>query len=264
MGEADLNTAAGGVVGLGNIRVVLVEPSHPGNVGAVARAMKTMGLSSLWLVRPQGLPSAEATARASGADDLLHRARHADSLGEALTGCTVVAGSSARRRGIEWPEQGPRECARTLVAGAGTDPVALVLGRERSGLTNGELEQCNLLVRIPANPEYSSLNLAAAAQVFCYELRQAFLEEGEAPAQEREPFDAPATHDQVSGLLAHLEQVLVQTHFLDPAEPKFLMRRMSRLFRRADLEKTEVNILRGFLAAVARGTFPPPGGEGRD
>ena len=263
MGDADLTTGSGTTAVLDRVRVVLVEPSHPGNVGAVARAMKTMGLTGLWLVRPEGLPSAEATARASGADDVLHRARHVDSLGEALAGCTVVAGSSARRRGIEWPERGPRECAHTLVAAAASDPVALVLGRERSGLTNGELELCNLLVRIPANPEYSSLNLAAAAQVFCYEVRQASLETA-APAAERAPFEAPASHDEVSGLLEHLERVLVQTRFLDPDEPRLLMRRMSRLFRRADLERTEVNILRGFLAAVARGTFPPQGGEGKD
>jgi tRNA/rRNA methyltransferase/tRNA (cytidine32/uridine32-2'-O)-methyltransferase len=259
LGDADLTTASAPSTALDRVRVVLMEPSHPGNVGAVARAMKTMGLTGLWLVRPQGLPSAEATARASGADDVLHRARRVETLEEAVAECTLVVGSSARRRGIDWPELEPRECGRALVAAARSGPAALVLGRERSGLSNEELDRCDRLVRIPANPDYSSLNLAAAAQVFCYELRRVWLEARDEPPPPA-PFDAPATHAQVSGLLAHLEQVFVQTHFLDPQEPKLLMRRMSRLLRRADLEQTEVNILRGFLAAVARGTFPPPGG----
>ena len=283
---------------LRNIRFVLVEPSHPGNIGAVARAMKTMGLSRLALVRPEQFPSAEATARASGADDVLYHATLFDDLPSALADCVLTVGTSARRRTLEWPELSPREAAPVLLEAAARGPVGVVLGRESSGLTNGELERCQYLLRIPANPEYSSLNLAAAAQVVAYELRVAALAATAAGSTEDiaaaevarvagvagpDPLtegrtspqaeDArPATAAELEGLLAHLEETATAIGFLDPAAPRYLMRRLWRLFHRARLDRTEVNILRGFLKAVllaARLTpprcpsgppDPPPGG----
>lgn len=235
---------------LDNVRVVLVEPSHPGNIGAVARAMKTMGLGRLVLVGPRGFPSAEATARASGADDVLHRARVVDALPAAVADCHLVLGTSARRRTLEWPELTPREAARALLDAAAGGPVAVVFGRERTGLTNAELERCHFLLRIPANPAYSSLNLAAAVQVVAYELRATASGGGDggtaAGAGEA------ATAEEVEGLLAHFEETAVQVGFLDPAEPKLLMRRLWRLINRARLSRSEVNILRGFLKATQR------------
>ncbi len=158
-----------------NIRVVLVEPSHPGNIGAVARAMKTMRLKHLYLVKPADYPCAEATARASGADDVLYAAQVVESLPQAVSDCVLTVGASARRRGIPWPELGVREWAERTIEVAASAEVALVLGRENSGLSNDELERCNFLVRIPANPQYSSLNVAAAAQVLCHEIHMAAL-----------------------------------------------------------------------------------------
>ncbi len=155
------------------VRVVLVETSHPGNIGAAARAMKTMGLTQLALVRPRHYPSAEASARASGATDLLDQAGVFDTLPEALDGCGLVIGASARQRALPWPLIAPRECGRRVVEAASRGEVGLVFGREQSGLTNDELQRCNLLVQIPANPAYSSLNLAMAVQVIAYEIRVA-------------------------------------------------------------------------------------------
>ena len=155
---------------LANIRIVLVNTSHPGNIGACARAMKTMGLSALTLVQPKIFPSAEAIARAAGAEDILDNASVCDSLGQALSGCVLVIGSSARARTIEWPLLIPRECASRLVQEAAHAPVALVFGREHSGLSNEELDRCHFLTRIPANPAFASLNIASAVQVFAYEI----------------------------------------------------------------------------------------------
>lgn len=258
---------------LTNVRFVLVEPSHPGNVGGVARAMKTMGLSRLALVRPEQFPSAEATARASGADDVLYHAALFEDLSAAVADCVLTVGTSARRRTLEWPELSPREAATVLLEAAALGPVAVVLGRESSGLTNAELERCQYLLRIPANPEYSSLNLAAAAQVVAYELRVAAMGTalpatgGRATAagidrqvgavSRPEGLAAPqdvgvtvATAAELEGLLAHLEETATAIGFLDPAAPRYLMRRLWRLFHRARLDRTEVNILRGFLKAV--------------
>ena len=274
---------------LAQVRFVLVEPSHPGNIGGVARAMKTMGLARLALVNPQVFPSAEATARASGADDVLYHAAVLADFPAAVADCQLVVGTSARRRTLEWPELSPREAAAVLLEAAAGGPVAVAFGRESSGLTNAEMERCQYLLRIPASPEYSSLNLAAAAQVVAYELRVAAL--GGAPAgvpaggspggQSGAPEGAPpggpeaappATAAEMEGLLAHLEETARKIGFLDPAAPRYLMRRLWRLFQRARLDRTEVNILRGFLKAVllaARLTpprcpsgppDPPPGG----
>lgn len=237
---------------LTNVRIVLVETSHPGNIGAAARAMKTMGLRSLWLVRPAQFPHADATARASGADDVLAEARVCASLSEALAGCRLVAGASARQRRLAWPEAGPREAAPRLVAEADEGPVALVFGRESSGLTNDELAHCHLLVHIPANPDYSSLNLAAAVQVLSYELAIA-TSRGALPqvaADAEQP--VPVGADQMARFYEHLERVLIELEFLDPQHPKHLMRRLKRLFNRARPDETEMNVLRGILTAVQR------------
>lgn len=231
---------------LANIRVVLCQTSHPGNIGAAARAMKTMGLSDLVLVRPKKFPHAEAEAMASGATDILAEARICDTLEQALAGCAVVVGLSARRRELTHEQVSAREAAGRAVAIAHNQPVALVFGTEMSGLSNAELIQCQLLAMIPANPEYSSLNLAAAVQILAYEVRQAAI----APAQAETPPFPLAQHDEVEGFLQHLEQTLVDIRFLDPASPKRLMPRLRRLFARARLEKEEVNILRGILKAV--------------
>jgi tRNA (cytidine32/uridine32-2'-O)-methyltransferase len=229
------------------LRIVLVETSHPGNIGAAARAMKTMCLSELVLVNPAEFPHADASARASGAVDLLERARVVKTLDEALAGCALVAGTSARRRGLGPPELMPRECVqRVYAAAAGGQETALVFGRERTGLTNEELGRCHLLVNIPSNPEYGSLNLAAAVQVLGYEY---MLAAGSAPAPVEQD-TTPATAEEMERLYEHLESAALATGFLDPANPKHLMRRLRRLFNRAQPDQNEVHILRGLLSAL--------------
>ncbi len=230
------------------IRVVLVETSHPGNIGAVARAMKNMCLHRLHLVRPQQFPHAEATSRASGADDLLAHAQVCDSLDEALAGCSLVIGASARLRSIAWPLLDPRECADQVFAHLPEGEVALVFGREASGLTNEELERCHYLVHIPANPDYASLNVSAAVQVVCYELRMAArAERGEALPQDQRPL---ATSEELEGFMGHLEQTLIDLEFLDPAQKETMLRRLRRLFLRARMDRNEINLLRGALKAA--------------
>lgn len=232
---------------LSSIRIVLVNTSHPGNIGACARAMKTMGLGELYLVQPKLFPSDEATARAAGADDILLNARVCDSLEQALNGCVLVVGASARTRTIEWPELTPRACAAQLVQEAAQGAVALVFGREHSGLSNEELDCCHYLTRIPANPAFASLNIAAAVQIFAYEI---LLAQGQAPSAAGE--HTPAGTEQMELFYAHLEQVLVQTGFLNPRVPKKLMRRLRRLFGRARPDQNEINILRGMLTEIER------------
>jgi TrmH family RNA methyltransferase len=236
-------------------RIILIQTSHPGNIGASARAMKTMGLTDLRLVNPARYPSAEATAMASGADDMLARTPVHDSLDDALEGCRLVLGTSARRRSLRWPELTPREGAEALVEAAALGPVALLFGREQSGLSNEELDRCQSLVTIPADEAYSSLNLAAAVQVLSYELRLAALarEDRSRPAGELPPEDRPATAEVLEGLYGHMEETLVRLEFLDPNNPRHLMRRLRRLFARAEPTVNEVNILRGILTAAAKG-----------
>jgi len=230
------------------IRFVLVETTHPGNIGAVARAMKTQGLRRLDLVRPRHFPNAEALAMASGADDLLANSRIHDDLVQALTGCRLVVGSSARLRTVEWPLLEPGDCARLLLEEAAKGDVALVLGRESSGLTNQELALCHYLVHIPVNPKFSSLNLAAAAQVFAYEIHRTLRErEGvrlQGPVREVAPAEL------MEGFHQHLAQALVDLGFSDPEQSRKLSRRLRRLFNRARPDLMELNILRGILSAA--------------
>ncbi len=228
-----------------NIRIVLINTSHPGNIGAAARAMKVMELSTLYLVEPKSFPSAEATARASGADDLLADAVVCRTLPEALAGCRLVIGTSARSRNIAWPLLTPRESALKLTAESAHGEVALVFGREHSGMTNEELECCHELVNIPSNPQYSSLNLAAAVQILAYELMLA----GGAEKPDAEVREL-ATADEMESFYGHLETTLTELQFLDPNHPRKLMRRLRRLFNRAAPDKTEMNILRGVLSAA--------------
>ena len=232
---------------LSNIRIVLVETTHPGNIGAVARAMKTMGMGSLYLVKPKIFPSAESTARASGADDILEQARVCGDLVQALEGCRLVVGTSARRRTVEWPELAPRQSAQRMLAEAARGPVALVFGRESSGLSNAELERCHFLAHIPTNPDFSSLNIASAVQLFAYELYQPSV--AGAPAEAVEERDV-AGAEALEGLHQHMTRTLVEIGFADPQQSKKLMRRLRRLFNRARPDRDELNILRGILSTA--------------
>lgn len=231
------------------IRMVLVHTTHPGNIGAVARAMKTMGLTDLTLVAPKYFPHDEATARAAGATDILERANVVSSFDEAIADCGLVLGASARKRTIPWPEWDAREASRQAIARAQSARVAMVLGAERVGLTNDQLDRCHALVRIPANPEYASLNIAAAAQVLAYELHMALLERNVAtPVTPTE--NVPAPVEDLERFYEHLRQTMIDVKFLDPENPRQLMRRVRRLFNRALPDTMELNILRGILAAV--------------
>jgi len=233
---------------LARIRCVLVETTHTGNLGAAARALKTMGLTRLELVKPRHPLDAEALARAAGADDLLQRAgTHQDLVG-ALTGCRLVIGASARQRAVEWPLLEPPAAARLLLAEAAAGEVALVLGRESSGLTNEELARCHYLVQIPTNPEFSSLNVAAAVQVLAYEIRRAW-REGQGERTRDEPRDL-ATAEAMDAFHDHLARTLVQIGFRDPEQSSRLLLRLRRLFNRARPDWIEINILRGILSAA--------------
>jgi tRNA/rRNA methyltransferase len=232
---------------LKNIRVVLCETAHPGNIGAAARALKTMGLGGLHLVAPGRFPDPQAEWLASGATDVLRRARVHQSLDDALAGSALNVACTARPREIAVPMVTAREAAARIVEVARSQPVALVFGNETFGLTAVEVGKCQLLAAIPANPEYSSLNIAAAVQVFAYELRLAAL--GAAPRGGKTRI--LATHEELERFYEHLERAMVENGFLNPEHPKKLMPRLRRLFGRARLEKEEVNILRGVIKALA-------------
>ncbi|MCJ0825985.1 RNA methyltransferase [Luteimonas sp. 50] len=236
------------------IRVVLVGTQHPGNIGSAARAMKTMGLSRLALVAPERYPHADADALAAGADDVLAAASLHETLAAAVADCRLVLGCTARSRRIALPEQSPREAAARALAEAGRGAeVALVFGRERTGLDNDELQLCHGAVHIPANPDYSSLNLAAAVQVLAYELRMAWLQPGAvvespAPAAAGEP----ASHAQLEGLFAQLAETLEAIDFHKGRAPQSALRKLRRLFLRSGLDAREVRLLRGVLADAQR------------
>jgi TrmH family RNA methyltransferase len=231
---------------LANIKIVLVETSHPGNIGAVARAMKNMAVDNLCLVNPKVFPSADATARASGADDILANAKVYSNLPEAIADCQLVLGASARCRSISWPELTPRECAEKVIIREPGNKVAIVFGRENSGLKNHELDLCHFLLRIPCNSEYSSLNIAAAVQVICYEL---FVAAGvQENSRVGDKGDIPlASAEQMESFYGHLHQALVDIGFMHPDQSKSIMRRLRRIYNRNQLDTKELDILRGIL-----------------
>jgi len=248
-GAEDSKTAASA---LDNLRIVLVRTQHPGNIGATARAMKTMGLSDLVLAAPQRPPDEQSEAMASGAGDVLEGLRQFDTLAEAVADCHRAVGVSARRRGISLDVHDARDWAQTWgPTAADGGRTALVFGAERTGLTNEELALCQAAVQIAANPEYSSLNLAQAVQILGYECRMAVVG-GVPPSKRRRPAD----HATMEGVYQHLEAVLVEVGFLDPAYPRHLMRRMRRLLARAEPDKVEANILRGMFSAVQKSRRP--------
>lgn len=247
---------------LQNIRVVLVGTTHPGNIGGAARAMKNMGLSRLVLVDPRIFPSPDADARASGATDILEGAQVVATLEEALVGCRLVLGTSARDRSLPWPMLDPRASGEKVIeqAGEGAE-VALVFGREHAGLTNEELQRCHFHVHIPSDPTFSSLNLAAAVQVLSYEVRVAWLaaaEQGEASGPASAHNAELATMDEMEGFYTHLEATLVAIGFLDPEKPRHLMARLRRLYGRSEVERSELSILRGVLTETQKAARGEP------
>ncbi|NOS87010.1 MAG: RNA methyltransferase [Methylococcaceae bacterium] len=230
---------------LSHIKIVLVETTHPGNIGAVARAMKNMGMDQLRLVAPKTFPSADATSRASGADDVLAKAGVYDTLSAAIADCQLVIGASARCRTISWPELTPRECAGQTVHNP-EQQVAILFGRENSGLKNHELDLCHYLLRIPCNSQYSSLNIAAAVQVVCYEL---FVAAGvEQPLAVGDKDKVPkASAQQLESFYGHLHETLIDIGFMHPDKSKSIMRRLRRIYNRIQLDTKELDILRGIL-----------------
>ena len=233
---------------LDNVRVILSSPSHPGNIGAVARAMKTMGLGSLYLVNPKSFPDKEAERRSAGAWDVLNSTKVCTNLNEALSGTTLAAAVTARQRNLSLDVFDPRQGARKILSQAGKSPVAVVFGTETSGLTSDEISKCQFMVHIPANPEYSSLNLASAVQVMTYELRMALPNIEEYPPTLGEL----ASHDEIELFYRHFENTMINSGFLDPKSPKLLMQRIRRLYSRTNLEKKEISILRGILTSFEK------------
>jgi tRNA (cytidine32/uridine32-2'-O)-methyltransferase len=239
---------------LDNIRIVLVNTNTPGNIGGVARAMKNMGLSRLYLVEPREYPHPEAEWRAASAVDVLDGAVVTGSLDEAIADCQFVVGTSARGRRIPWPLLDARQCAARIGEASGGEQVAVLFGREDRGLTNDELQLCNLHLNIPTAQEYSSLNLAMAVQVVCYELRMLLSErQGTLPTREDAEWDAPFTsREDMERFYVHLEQTLIDIEFLNPAAPRQLMARLRRLYSRVRLDEMELNILRGILTETQK------------
>ncbi len=246
---------------LEDVRVVLVDTSHPGNIGAAARAMWAMGLARLSLVRPTHFPSADATARAAGADALLYHAQVCDSLEQVLADCAWVVGTSVRSRRLELPRLTPRGFAARAVEEARHGEVALVFGREQAGLSNQELDQCQAVASVATNPDFNSLNLAAAVQVFTYELQLAFCDGTRASvAGSSDNGAGTTTAAELEGLYTHLEQALSDIGYYHRQAPKLLMRRLRRLYNRARPDRAELNILRGILTASQRAAGKNRGG----
>lgn len=232
-------------------KIVLVETSHPGNIGAAARAMKTMCLDNLSLVRPQSFPDPVAFARASGAAELLEAAQRCESMSEAIADCQRVVGVTARSRKLSAPVSEPRALMQKLLTEYANIQVAFVFGRERNGLTNDEIDLCHAVCTIPSNEDYGSLNLAAAVQILCYEWHVASLEH-KYPQSQSEQHKSPALAPagEIEGFYQHLWQTLAKIDFLDQENPVPLMRKVRRLFDRAELSSAEINILRGILKNV--------------
>ena len=235
---------------LKNIRFVLSNTSHPGNIGAAARAMKVMGLDNLHLINPTDYPSAEATARASGADDVLYAAEVHEGLDQSIAPCTLVMGTSARNRGMDIEVIDLETAAKMLVQAAQQQQVALIFGKERYGMTNEEMQRCHYLVKLPANPEYSSLNLGAAIQVAAYEIRMKCLE-GQVVVANNENIEVPfANAEKMHSFYEHLFGIMHQVEFMHADNKKSLEEKLRMMFNRLRIEKHEMDILRGFLSAV--------------
>lgn len=231
------------------IKIILVETSHPGNIGAVARAMKNMGLHKLVLVNPLCSVDDIAFARASGAQDILQKITIEDTLEDAIKNCNTVYAASARSRNINWPTFNPSECCSRIVNEGKEAETAVVFGPEQSGLKNEHIDLCDALLYIPVNPKFSSLNLAMAVQIFCYQLRMNYIE-GNLESTNKE--ESLATVSEMENFYNHLERLLIESEFLDPKNPRFLMRRIRKLFAKASVDNNEVNILRGILTAFER------------
>jgi tRNA (cytidine32/uridine32-2'-O)-methyltransferase len=242
---------------LDNIRIVLVNTSHPGNIGGVARAMKNMGLTQLYLVEPKDYPSPQAQWRAANAMDVLEGAKVVATLDEAISDCGLVVGTSARERRIPWPLFTPRECGQRAIVEAPVHPIAIIFGREDRGLTNEELHKCHYHVHIPTNPNYSSLNLAAAVQVLTYELRMSCLEmQNSGEALHFNDWDMPpAKLDAVENYYTHLQETLESLGFIKPNNPRQTMTRLRRLYNRIRLDEMEVAIMRGMLTSIQNYMF---------
>lgn len=240
---------------LNRIRIILVNTSHPGNIGSAARAMKTMGLSTLYLLNPKTFPSELATALSAGSEDLLEKATVVSTLDEALEGCTLILGTSARERTIPWPVLTPRESSERIMRHCGQQAegdVALLFGEERIGLTNASLQRCHYHVTIPANPDYSSLNLASSVQVIAYECRQAWLALAEQAQPAAEPHDTLPPAEEMDRLFQEIETVLLQMKFLNPKAPRQLLPRLHRFFLRSQIETMEMAIFRGIFAGMKK------------
>jgi len=240
---------------LDSISIVMVETSMSGNIGSAARAMKTMGIKTLVLVNPKEVYSDKAQARAAGALDVIENSTVVNTLEEATAGCHLVMGASARSRNLPWPLLNPRQSAELASAAVTQNPemkIALVFGRERSGLTNEELALCHHHVHIPSNPDYSSLNIAAAVQVLAYEMRMTQLGDSVVYDWHKDRENPPADQQQMEGLIKHLEQTLIDIGYLDPNKPMLLMHRLRRLFMRAMPDAIEINILRGILKKMEK------------
>ena len=235
---------------LSNIDIVMVGTTHPGNIGAAARAMHNMCMPNLVLVKPQCSIGEIAYARASGANDILDNRRNTESLQEAVQDCNLVIATSARVRSLPWPELTPELMAGKISEMNDRSRAALVFGREHSGLTNEELQLCNYMVNIPTNPDFSSLNVASAIQVLCYEIFKTVAYQF--GAEQTDNSESVATSHELEGYFEHLEQVMTATQFLDADNPGLLMQKLRRLYHRAELSKTEVNILRGILSSVEK------------
>ncbi|GGI79699.1 tRNA (cytosine(32)/uridine(32)-2'-O)-methyltransferase TrmJ [Legionella impletisoli] len=232
-----------------SIRIILVETSHPGNIGSAARAMKTMGLKRLYLVSPKTFPDVRAVEMAAGAEDVLNHAIVTDTLSEALENCHLILATSARPRGIALPGLTPKEQAILISQQPDDTNIAILFGREHSGLTNEELLRCHYHINIPSNPDYSSLNLSQAVQIVAYELRMRLLSPLALVETEK---DSLASAQDIERFYDHLKSVLIDIEFLKPSNPRRLMQRIRRLFNRAKLETMEINILRGILTQIQR------------
>ncbi len=233
---------------LDNVRIILLGTSHPGNIGSVARAMKTMGLSNLVLVDPQCAIDEKSIALSAGASDVLKRCTVFTTLEQAVADCVLIIGASARGRSYDWPMLDPRGMACKVVQEGSSHPVALVFGRESCGLSNDELQKCHFHVFIPANPEYSSLNLAMAVQILSYEVRMAFLSEHKLPAQQKKYPLAQQTED----MFKHLEETLLDTRFIVTAHPGHIMQKLRRFFNRARPEALEMRMWRGIFTSIQK------------